>query len=156
MTVRYALTRTEMMTALWYSAKYSSRLRRRILVLPAFVAVASLLGAYLGRRVVTTADLAIAAAYAVGALLLMPLLVAARTKTQERVLELTPEGITTRLGALRGTVPWRAVAFVHDVGRFVVIAGTNMNAFLIPNRAFADDRERTQFMSEARTLAQTH
>jgi hypothetical protein len=154
MTVRYALSKSEMLTALWYSAKYSGRLRRRLLVLPAFVAVASLLGAYVGRHEVTTADLVIAAAWAVGALLLMPLLVAARTKTQERVLELTPEGITTRVGALSGTVPWRAVAFVHDVGRFVVIAGTNMNAFLIPNRAFADDQERTRFMSEARTFAE--
>lgn len=154
MTVRYALSRGEMLTAMWYSARYSGRLRRRILVLPLFVAIASLMGAYVGRHVVTTADLMIAAAWAIGALLLMPMLVAARTKTQERVLELTPEGITTTIGRLSGMVPWRAVSFVDDVGRFVVIAGQNMNAFLVPNRAFADDQERTQFMNEARQLAQ--
>lgn len=154
MTVRYALSRGEMMTAMWYSARYSGRLRRRILVLPAFVAVASLIGAYVGRHVITTADLMIAAAWGVGALLLMPMLVAARTKTQERVLELTPEGITTTLGRLSGAVPWRAVAFVHDVGQFVVIAGHNMNAFLVPNRAFDDEQQRTDFMNQARAFAQ--
>lgn len=156
MTVRYALSRSEMLTAMWYSAKYSGRLRRRILVLPAFVAVASLLGAYVGRHVITTADLMIAAAWAIGALLLMPMLVAARTKGQERILELTPDGVTTRIGSLSGTVPWRAVAFVDDVGPFVVIAGHNMNAFLVPNRAFADDQERAQFIDEARTFARIH
>ena len=145
-----------MLTAMWYSAKYSGRLRRRILVLPAVVAVASLLGAYVGRREVTTADVMIAAAWAIGALLLMPMLVAARTKGQERELELTSDGITTTIGQLSGTVPWRAVAFVDDVGPFVVIAGQNMNAFLVPNRAFGDDQERTQFMAEARALAQLH
>ena len=154
MTVRYALSRSEMLTAMWYSAKYSGRLRRRILVLPAFVAVASLLGAYVGRREVTTADVMIAAAWAIGALLLMPMLVAARTKGQERVLELSREGITTTIGRLSGTVSWRAVAFVDDVGPFVVIAGQNMNAFVIPNRAFGDDQERNEFMAEARTFAQ--
>jgi hypothetical protein len=79
----------------------------------------------------------------------MPAILVIRAKTEERVLELMPDGIKTSIGRLSGTVPWSSIAFVHDVGGFVVIGGKNTNAFLIPSRAFASPDERTQFVSRA-------
>jgi hypothetical protein len=91
--------------------------------------------------------------WAVAFLTFLPVFLALTAKTQERVLELTPAGIRTSIGELHGTVAWSSIAFIHDIGRFVVIGGKNMNVFLVPSRAFPDAAAQEQFLTECQAWA---
>lgn len=154
MTVRYSLSRLEVASGYFYGWKYSSTFRRQMLLLALFVGGAALLSTYFQRHSLSPGDLVTALAWAGGALLAMPILLALRARTQERVMDLASDGIKTTIGHRRGMVPWSAVTFVRDSHAFVVIGGRNLNAFFVPNRAFADAAARRQFVADAQTWMQ--
>jgi hypothetical protein len=124
-----------------------------MLLLALSVGAAAVASTYVQRRAISGGDILTALAWAVGALLAMPILLALRAKTQERVLELAPDGIRTTIGHRSGIVPWAAITFVRDAHLFVVIGIRNMNAFFVPNRAFADAGARKQFVTDAQMRA---
>lgn len=154
MTVRYSLSRREVASGYLYGWKYSSTFRRQMLLLALSVGAAAVASTYVQRRAIGGGDIVTGLAWAVGALLAMPILLALRAKTQERVLELAADGIKTTIGQRSGTVPWSAITFVRDARVFVVIGIRNMNAFFVPNRAFADAGARKQFVADAQMRAQ--
>lgn len=85
-----------------------------------------------------------------GLMALTPLLL---FKPQMRQLTIDPGGLTTQIGAKSGHVPWAAVESIADTGEFIVITGTDGNAFIVPQRAFSSALERTAFVQYLRTRA---
>ena len=124
-----------------------------MLLLTVGIALLDLVRAYGQHTFINGVDLARAAAWALGVLLTMPLFLALTSKTEERVLELAPDGIRTTIGPKAGIIPWSKVSFVRDMDSFVMISRTNANSFIVPRRAFLDADERAQFVAEARTRA---
>ncbi len=78
----------------------------------------------------------------------MPLWLYIRGKTDERTLTVSPDGISTEIGSLRGQIPWSKVKLVNDTSSHVLIVGATGNAFLIPARAFQDSYQRSQFLMQ--------
>jgi len=151
--VRYTLSRGDVARGYFYGWRYSGTFRMQMLLVAGGLAAFSLVSAWLQRRSLDASDLASGAVWAGGVLVLMPALLALVAKTEERVLEVAPEGISTTIGRRRGRIPWSKIAFVRDAGPFVLIGGRNIKAFLVPARAFADARMREQFVVEARAWA---
>jgi hypothetical protein len=82
-----------------------------------------------------------------GAVLFMPVGLFLRAKTDERTLTVSPEGISTEIGSLKGQIPWRKVDAVTDTGPHVLVVGTTGNAFFIPNRAFREPGQKAEFLA---------
>jgi hypothetical protein len=68
-----------------------------------------------------------------------------RFKPQRRVLTIDDAGIATTLGERSGQVGWDEIAAIRDEGNLLVIERYNLNAFIIPRRAFSSDHERVEF-----------
>jgi hypothetical protein len=96
----------------------------------------------------------------VGLLGLIPLVLLAfypmvMFKPQMRVLTVDDEGIATTIGKRNGSVPWGEIASVgnNDDGA-LVIQGRNLNAFIIPTRAFDTPESRSSFEDFVRAHVQ--
>jgi len=124
-----------------------------MLLLAIGVALLDVVRTYGQHTSINGADLVRAAAWAVGVLLTMPLILALTAKTEQRVLELAPDGIRTTIGPKAGIIPWSKVSFVGDTDAFVMISRTNANYFIVPRRAFLNADARARFVAEARTRA---
>jgi hypothetical protein len=151
MTVRYSLSRRDVAIGYLYGLKYSSTFRRQMVLMATGIGAISVVRSYLQRGVLQRADLLIGAMWAVALLVIMPIWLALRAKTEERVLDIAPDGVRTSIGERSAVLPWSTIAFVHDARSFVVIARKNANAFFVPSRAFADDQARKRFVTDAET-----
>lgn len=81
-------------------------------------------------------------------LLLFPLWPQIKYKRSIRTLTIGPEGIDTTIGSKSGKRVWSEVARIEDNGQEIVVTMLNMNAFVIPMRAFSSDDYRTQFLRD--------
>ena len=151
--VRYTLSKRDIARGYVYGWRYSPAFRMQMLVVAAGLFAFSMLSTWLRRRSLDGDDLAIGAIWAGGVVLLMPAVLALVANADERVLQLTPDGITTTIGGRSGTLPWSKIAFVHDAGSFVLIGGNTIKTFVVPGRAFADARARERFVEDARAWA---
>ena len=85
----------------------------------------------------------------VGAFVFMPLWLFIRGKTDERMLTISPEGIATEIGSLKGQLPWSKIKLVTETSRHhVLIVGASGNAFFIPSRAFEAPGQQAEFMTQ--------
>jgi hypothetical protein len=75
-------------------------------------------------------------------------LVRFRTKKDERVLSIAPEGIQTSIGKLSGAIEWKRIASVDETPEYIFITGKSGNGFAIPSRAFANGAERAKFLGQ--------
>ena len=66
-------------------------------------------------------------------------------KPQVRTLRVDEYGIETEIGQLSGSVPWNDVADVREEGDNLVIQRRNLNAFIVPARAFPTDKAQSEF-----------
>lgn len=105
-------------------------------------------------RSVTSRDVMIAVAWAVGYLLFLPLWMFIRAKIAKRTLKVSPRGIWTEIGRMRKQYPWKQIREVTDTHQFILIALTNGNAFFIPRRAFSGVDQREEFLTESRRWMQ--
>jgi hypothetical protein len=71
-----------------------------------------------------------------------------RTKKDERVLNIAPEGIQTSIGRLSGSIDWKRIATVNDTPDYIFISGKSGNGFAVPARAFATGAERAEFLRQ--------
>jgi YcxB-like protein len=92
-------------------------------------------------------DWVIAAAWSTGLFVCLPVFLRLRTKKGVRTLTVAAEGISTRIGKLSGDVPWEKVARIDVTDEYIFITRTNLNAFVVPRRAFSDDNQRAEFIS---------
>lgn len=124
----------------------SSYFRRRMALFALIPVVIFLTPPLLTHRAPTAFELTGAVAFALLFPVLAPLIARWRTKRDRRVLEISPEGITTTIGRLSGSIPWRRVATIDVTPAHVFILGTNLNGFAIPQNAFASEGERAEFI----------
>ena len=66
-------------------------------------------------------------------------------KPQTRTLVVDDEGVSTTVGRRSGRVPWSEILDVREENGTLVIQRRNLNAFLVPARAFASEAERSRF-----------
>jgi len=146
MTIKYALTRVEIVRSFFQSLGRSPKFLAMILIYSAALAVFSLATRGVFSRPLALRDVMVALAWMAGAFVFMPLWLFIRGKTDERTLTVSREGISTEIGSHRGHVPWKKVKLVTDTRRHVLIVSATGNAFLIPTRAFQGSEQQAQFM----------
>jgi hypothetical protein len=148
MTIKYALTRIEVLRSFLRSLQSSPKFLAMILAYLAALAVFTLATRGAFSRSITGRDVIVAIAWTAGALIFMLLWLFIRGKTDERTLTVSPDGISTQIGSLKGQVPWSKVKSVTQTSRHVLILGATGNAFFIPSRAFKGPDQQTQFMTQ--------
>ena len=135
LTLNYRSSRAEVWRWYWRAWCQPRGLWRFHLSL--FILVAGiLLWGWAGSRPLTANDLVLSATIGLLAVAWLPLWPLIQFKPQERVLTFDEHGASTTIGPKSGTVLWRDVARIDDIGGIIAITRKNVNAFLIPNRAF--------------------
>jgi hypothetical protein len=71
-----------------------------------------------------------------------------RFKGAERVLTVDESGWSTRVGSKSGARSWRDTLPIYEQPGAVVIPSNNNTALVIPNRAFATQAGRRQFIED--------
>jgi hypothetical protein len=97
-------------------------------------------GRFLGAAVIAT----------IACVALLPLWPQIRFKPAMRSLTINAEGLTTSVGNISGSRLWKDVRTIEQIDGTIAITGNNKNAFIVPARAFANDREREDFYESAR------
>lgn len=151
MTIEYSIASGDAFWAYFQQLGVSSAFRSRMITLTAAVMLA-----YILPRILLGGfgPVDIVVALIVGAafiFLLLPLLLRLRTKTQQRTLTVSAEGLATTIGTLSGTLGWAEVADVADSPGFIFIIGQTGNSFMIPSRAFATPEQRRAFRAAITT-----
>jgi hypothetical protein len=148
MTIKYKLTRSEIVRSYFRSLGSSPKFSSMILIYSVAVGLMFLVMSGAFSRSLTARDALTALAVSAGLFLFMPLWLFVRGKTAERTLSISERGISTEIGSLKGEVPWGKVRLVQDTGHHVLIVRGTGNAFLIPRRAFSSPEQLTQFVQE--------
>lgn len=153
MTVKYALTRSEIAISYLRSLVASSKFRTKIILYSLAPAVLNLLITLFFERTLTRADLLDAAMFAGFVFILFPVELFVLGKTAERTLTISKDGISTVIGKKRGQISWKKISILSESPQFILIADVNGNSFFIPNRAFPAVEDRQFFMTELRNWA---
>ena len=80
----------------------------------------------------------------------LPLWPQLRFKPAIRTLTINAEGLVTAVGSVSGSRSWKDIRSIEESDGAIVITGNNKNAFVVPERAFANPSEREQFFEAAR------
>jgi hypothetical protein len=83
-------------------------------------------------------------------LILLPLWPQLRFKSALRTLTISAEGVVTAVGSISGSRPWKDIRSIEESNGTIVITSINMNALIVPERAFSNINERKQFYEAAR------
>jgi YcxB-like protein len=148
LTIEYALTRREICRSFLQSVAESPKIRRTLLFSSVLVSALTLIPNAVLLRSITLNDATNALKWAVGTLVLFPLGIFIFGKTGKRTFTISPNGISTAIGRLRGQVPWKKVSAVTETAQSVLIVGTSGNAFFIPRRAFSGPEHQGHFVAE--------
>jgi hypothetical protein len=148
MTIRYALTRAEVVRAFFVGIGISPRIRTVVLIFALLPALLSLEATFSLSRTVRATDVVFALMWTVIVCCGVFALVYFRAKTAERTLSISEWGISTEIGALKGERPWNKIKQVETTASYILIVGASGNSFFIPSRAFSGSDQRNQFLSE--------
>ena len=150
MTIKYALTRLEIVRVFLASVGRSPRILTIVLVFSLLPGMASSARALASWRTLLTRDVFLAIAWALGMFCFVIAMVFVRGKTQERTLSISEQGISTHIGYIDAQLPWSGVKEVRDSGSYILIVGRTGNSFFVPPRAFQGPAERSRFLSDIR------
>lgn len=145
MTIQYNVTPNEVTKSYIQQLRYSSAFRIRILTYAGLIFLISFLPKLL-RQGFRLSDFITALLLGCSVILLLPLASRLFTKSQQRTLTISPEGIQTSIGAQSGTIPWAKIADIVEDGDYIFVIGRTDNSFLIPSRAFASSSQRSTFL----------
>ena len=148
MTIRYALTRAEILRAHLRSLSSSPAFLAMNLIYSCAVGLLLLAMSGAFSRSLTVRDGITALAWSAVAFVFVALWQFVRGKTDGRTLTVSDQGILTEIGSLKGQVPWTKVRQVTDAGQYVVIVGAAGNALFIPARAFSGPDQQAQFITQ--------
>lgn len=142
MSISYAAQRGEVWR--WYWKAWCRTLWRTHLAI--FIAV-SLSAVLLLDDGVPNSIAAILIAAAIGLVPLIGLIIfpMAKFKPQERMLCVNDRGIDTMIGEISAKVLWHDIAEIRDDEGYLIIRGTNGNAFIVPPRAFQSNEAKSRF-----------
>ena len=93
--------------------------------------------------------LAVAVIGTLGCVVFLPLWPQLRFKPAVRTLTINAEGLVTAVGSVSASRSWKEVRSIEESDGVIVITGNNKNAFVVPERAFANASERKQFLEAA-------
>ena len=66
-------------------------------------------------------------------------------KPETRTLSISSAGIATTIGKRSGNIPWTDIIDVREDGDALVIQRRNLNAFIVPSRAFKNTADKCEF-----------
>jgi YcxB-like protein len=148
MTLKYALTRLEILRFFLMSLALSPRLLITVVTLCLFPGIVRLSVQGFMLPSVTVSDLIGDCYWTLWAFPLLLFLITVRGKTSERTLTVSEEGISTSIGSLKGQVSWSKIKTVRETTDYVLIARSSGNAFFVPERAFSGPGQKAQFLSD--------
>jgi hypothetical protein len=148
MTIKYALTRAEIVRVFFVGMGTSSRILSVVLLFSLLPALVSIRTTVALTGTVRAANALVAFAWLMSMFCLLVAMVFVRGKTGERTLSVNEEGLSTEIGSIKAQLPWKKIKDVRDAGRYILIVGLTGNAFFIPFRAFDGSDQRNQFLSE--------
>jgi hypothetical protein len=148
MTIKYSLTRAEIVRFFLQGLGKSPRLLAIVLIFVLWPGMFSLINGGAFSRPLTASDIRVTFAWTIAACSIFLFVIFIRSKTEERTLSVSQEGISTEIGSITGQVPWNKVKVITDAGQYVLIVRTNGNAFSIPNRAFSGPEQKQQFITQ--------
>lgn len=155
MTVKYALSRAEIVRVFFAGLAQSPTILALVLLFTLLPAAVSLATALTSNRTTVARNVLVAVAWAIGMFCFVIAMVFVRGKTAERTLSVSEHGISTQIGSIDAEVPWAKVKEVKDSGSYILIVGRSGNSFFVPSRAFSGAAERNQFLSEIRRWHRT-
>jgi YcxB-like protein len=150
MTIEYSLTRTEIARGFFLSLRKSPKFRRTVLIYAVGVGAFDLFLRMFRPPVPSLRDVLVACAWSVGIFLFMPVWLFIRSKTAQRTVVTSPEGIYSEIGKLRIQIPWREIAAITDAGRYILVMRRGGNSFFVPDQAFSGASQRDEFLGELR------
>ena len=71
-------------------------------------------------------------------------------KPQQRLLVVDVDGLRTTIGQRSGALDWAGIAAIDVAGDCIHIVRRNLNAFVVPRRAFESDERRDEFLRSTR------
>lgn len=144
--IRYTAQREDVGALLRYNLRRSPRLWVVLLIVAVFPTGVATAASLISGRWPRSGEIVFDLVLGVVLVAVMLLRAWARTKSDERVLSIGPEGIHTTIGKHSADVPWTRIASVDVTPEYIFITGKNVNGFAIPERAFASPAERTEFL----------
>jgi hypothetical protein len=152
-TIKYALTRTEVVRGYFGSLRNSPKYLAVILLYASAMAILFLAGTGAFSRPLTPGDAIVAVAIVVCFIPFLSIWLFIRAKTSIRSLTVSPDGISSQIGKLQAQLPWRKIKIISVTDRSILMARANGNAFFIPNRAFSSTQEKTEFANNIQDWA---
>ena len=146
MTIRYSLTRFEVVRTYLFAMPRSPRILFVALIVCAWPGLVHTAIKLSLSRALDAKDILYTLLWAVCIFFLLLAWVFFRAKTSERTLTISGEGICTEIGRIKANYPWARVKEIQDTGSYVVVVSRIGNAFFIPMRAFADSKGRLEFL----------
>jgi hypothetical protein len=143
-TLRYCSSRTDVWR--WYWKAWKAKLWRTHVLVAALTA-----GLLFGARFETTNLASLGLWFVVSQLAVTAMFAAIPQimfKASERVLVVSPQGWSTKIGKQSGSRTWAEVASIAEEDGQVIITGKNGNTLIIPPGAFADSEFRLRFLQD--------
>lgn len=142
-TLTYSTTRREL--AAWYWQMWKKKLWKfHAALLVTSIAVVVLTSA---RRPPSVMDIVLGIVIAVAVIAFLILFPQIMFKPEVRTLSFDQNGLRTKIGKKSGSVSWHEIESITESEDTIVISGKNLNAFLVPQRAFQSDQERASVLS---------
>lgn len=148
MTIRYALSRLEVVQTFLVGVARSRRLLILVLLISLWPGFVWLLTTGALSRGLNAHDVFVAIWCVVITFWVLLLWIALRAKTGERTLVISPEGIYTEIGKMKGKTPWVDIKEVIATKAHILIVNRYGNSFFVPCRAFATAEQRSEFLTE--------
>jgi hypothetical protein len=144
-TIAYTSSREEIWN--WYCRMWRRELWKGHLLL--FIVAAILLSPILEKSVMNFLTSLLIPVLILLGLFIFPIL---NFKPQLRTLTIDGRGLSTFIGKRSGSVKWDQIANIEEIEDVFIIQRTNLNAFLVPSRAFSSSEEKQAFHDYVRHL----
>lgn len=146
-TLKYSISRREL--AIWYWGMWKRRLWRfHTLCLAISVSVVVLADGYWPPSAWDITRGLVAGAAVVLFLIFLPQIM---FKAQTRTLIFHRNGIRTNIAKKSGRISWKDIDSISDSEGTIVVSRKNLNALLIPRRAFQSEQERESVLNTIQT-----
>ena len=146
MTVQYSSSRRDVASWYWYSLRHNPKHFAAWLVSLLAIGVFVFLSERQSGSTSSLRAIGISLIWVLVCAALFALYPQLRFKPQVRTLTITPDAISTTINARSKTYPWSDVASVLERGDHVYIGFRNVNAFVVPARAFASPESQKEFV----------
>jgi hypothetical protein len=142
----YSTTRRELAT--WYWRMWKKKLWKfHAAFLVTSIAVVALTAGHWPPSVMDFVRGIAVAVAVIAALIFFPQIM---FKPEVRTLSFDKNGLRTKIGKKNGSVSWQEIESITDSEDTIVILRRNLNAFLVPQRAFQSDQERVSVLNAIR------